>query len=195
MTPPPTDPNPQAALEVLQQFRVIYGCMRQYFREVEESCGLPGSQMWILQELQRTPGIGISDLACRMGVHQSTCSQLVDKLHQGNFTEKRKEHSDLRRTGLYLTEKGKEAISALPGPAEGLLPEALSKLPEVALKTLKINLDALIAHLPGQHSGFAQTPLAEMLISPRPTKQKASPAAPPNHPSSPPAADKPERRG
>ena len=30
------------ALDVLQQFRVIYGSMRQYFREVEERCGLPG---------------------------------------------------------------------------------------------------------------------------------------------------------
>lgn len=158
-------PSPQTALEVLQQFRVIYGCMRQYFREVEESCGLPGSQMWILQELQRTPGIGVSELASRMGVHQSTCSQLVDKLHNGKFIEKRKEHSDLRRIGLHLGEQGKNAIAALPGPAEGVLPEALSKLPEVSLKTLKINLDELITHLPGQHNNFAQTPLAEMLQS------------------------------
>ena len=26
-------------LDVLQQFRVIYGSMRQYFRELEDSCG------------------------------------------------------------------------------------------------------------------------------------------------------------
>ncbi len=161
MPPPPLPP--QTALEVLQQFRVIYGCMRQYFREVEESCGLPGSQMWILQELQRTPGIGVSELASRMGVHQSTCSQLVERLHAGQYLEKRKESSDLRRTGLYLGNAGSTAIAALPGPAEGVLPEALNKLPEVALKTLKINLDALIEHLPGQNNSFAQTPLAEMV--------------------------------
>ena len=29
------------ALEVLQQFRIIYGSMRQYFKDVEERCGLP----------------------------------------------------------------------------------------------------------------------------------------------------------
>jgi len=50
-------------LEVLQQFRVIYGSMRQYFREVEERCGLPGSQMWLLQEVQKTPYVGVTELA------------------------------------------------------------------------------------------------------------------------------------
>ena len=69
---------PQLALEVLQQFRVIYGSMRQYFREMEESCGLTGSQMWVLQEVQRSPEIGVSELAARIGIHQSTCSQIVD---------------------------------------------------------------------------------------------------------------------
>ena len=62
------------SLEVLQQFRVIFGTMRRHFREVEERCGLPGSQMWLLQEVQRSPGIGVSDLASRLGVHQSTGS-------------------------------------------------------------------------------------------------------------------------
>ena len=50
------------ALEVLQQFRVIYGTMRQYFRELEDICGLPGSQTWVLQEVEHTPEIGITDL-------------------------------------------------------------------------------------------------------------------------------------
>lgn len=57
-------------LDVLQQFRVIYGSMRQYFREVEERCGLPGSQMWLLQEVQKTPYVGVTELARRLGVHQ-----------------------------------------------------------------------------------------------------------------------------
>lgn len=154
---------PQLPLEVLQQFRLIYGTMRQYFREVEDRCGLPGSQMWILQEVERSPAIGITELAARMGIHQSTCSQLVDKLVARNCLAKKRQDSDQRRVGLCLTDDGRSAIAALPGPAEGILPEALAAIPEVALKTLHINLAELISHLPGKNEMFATTPLAEMI--------------------------------
>lgn len=155
------------ALEVLQQFRVIYGTMRQYFRELEDSCGLPGSQMWVLQEVERCPEIGISELAGRLGIHQSTCSQLVDKLVARNCLTKKKQGHDQRRVGLHLAAEGRQAIAALPGPAEGVLPEALAAIPDVALKTLHINLNELIAHLPGKDEAFAAMPLAEIVHDPR----------------------------
>ncbi len=157
------DTSPKLALEVLQQFRVIYGTMRQYFRELEECCGLPGSQMWVLQEVERTPEIGITELAVRLGIHQSTCSQLVEKLVVKNCLVKKRQSMDQRRVGLCLAAEGRKAIAALPGPAEGALPEALAAIPDVALKTLNINLAELIGHLPGKDEAFATMPLAEMV--------------------------------
>jgi len=155
-----TNPSP-LALEVLQQFRVIYGTLRQHFREVEEQCGLTGSQMWILQEVQRTPELGVTDLATRLGIHQSTCSQLVDKLVSLGYLTKNRQQEDQRRVGLCLSPEGITAISVLPGPAQGILPAALSGLPEVAIKTLHVNLSELIRHLPGKDDSFARTPLSE----------------------------------
>ena len=157
----PTTPN--LPLEVLQQFRVIYGTMRQYFRALEQHCGLPGSQMWILQEVERTPAIGVTELAQRLGIHQSTCSQLVDRLVGQGYLEKQKAASDRRRVGLILAASGRELIARLPGPAEGVLPAALANLPEVALKTLNINLSELISHLQETDEQFARIPLAEMV--------------------------------
>lgn len=157
------EPSSPLTLEVLQQFRVIYGTMRQYFREVEESCGLPGSQMWVLQEVERSPEIGITELAERLGIHQSTCSLLVEKLVAKDCIIKRKQSKDQRRVGLYLAASGHKAIASLPGPAEGVLPEALSAIPAVALKTLNINLAELITHLHGKNDAFAEMPLAEMV--------------------------------
>jgi DNA-binding MarR family transcriptional regulator len=155
--------SPSLTLEVLQQFRVIYGTMRQYFREVEASCGLPGAQMWVLQEVERSPEIGVTELAGRLGIHQSTCSQLVDKLVAKDCLIKKKQSKDQRRVGLCLASVGIQAIAALPGPAEGVLPEALVAIPPVVLKTLNINLAELICHLPGKDEAFASMPLAEMV--------------------------------
>lgn len=156
-------PLPQLPLVVLRQFRVIYGSMRHYFREVEERCGLSGSQMWVLQEVQRAPGLGLKELAARLGIHQSTCSLLVEKLVSKNFLTKNRPHEDQRRVGLGLAPDGLRALEALPGPAEGILPEALATIPAVALQTLYINLSELIRHLPGNDGAFANIPLAEMV--------------------------------
>ena len=153
------------SLEVLQQFRVIFGTMRRHFREVEERCGLPGSQMWLLQEVQRSPGIGVSDLASRLGVHQSTGSLLVDKLVSRRFLRKERKASDLRCVGLHLGEEAERVLALLPGPAEGVLSEALSRIPAVALKTLNVNLDELISSLRDKDEVFAVTPLADQLGS------------------------------
>lgn len=150
-------------LEVLQQFRIIYGTMRQYFRAIEQCCGVPGSQMWILQEVERTPVIGVNELARRLGIHQSTCSQLVEKLVTQGYLEKQRAATDKRRVGLILAASGQAVIARLPGPAEGVLPAALARLPEVALKTLNINLEELIIHLQDKDEKFARIPLAEMV--------------------------------
>lgn len=162
MTQPAAD-NPQTMLDVLQQFRQIYGSMRRHFRMVEERCGMSGSQMWVLQEVQRSPEIGISDLAVRMGIHQSTCSLLVDRLVTQGCLGKRRHTQDHRRVGLHLTEQGAAALARLPGPAEGILPEALSRLAPESLAALHDNLAELIHRLPGKEESFANTPLADMV--------------------------------
>mgnify|MGYP002378052197 FL=1 len=163
MTLPLPAATPQTHLAVLQQFRVIYGTMRQYFRDLEERCGIPGAQMWILQEVQRCPGIGVTELAARLAIHQSTCSQLLDRLAVRGCLVKTRNLPDQRRLGLHLAPGGEKAIAALPGSAEGALPAALAAMPEVALKTLQINLSELIRHLPGRDDAFASVPLAEIV--------------------------------
>jgi outer membrane protein OmpA-like peptidoglycan-associated protein len=75
---------------------------------------------------------------------------------------KTRKQEDQRRLGLHLAPDGEKAIAALPGSAEGALPEALAAMPEVALKTLYINLSELIRHLPGRDDAFASVPLADI---------------------------------
>ena len=166
MLSPSPIPSQQLPLAVLQQFRVIYGTLRRHFREMEERCGLPGSQMWILQEVQRSADIGVTELAGRMGIHQSTCSQLVDKLVGRGCLIKTRNQKDQRRVGLRLPPDGVKAIAALPGPAEGVLPQALTAVPDVALRTLHINLSELLRHLPSRDDSCATTPLADLLQPP-----------------------------
>ncbi len=161
--------NPRAAdeltelqLEVLRKFRLIYGSVKQHFREVEKACGISGSQLWILRDIAASPGTGVSRLAERLSIHQSTCSLLVEKLVGAGLVSKTRSTADQRRVGLEVTRAGKQLLKIAPGPAEGMLPDALRQLPEVALRTLQVNLDQLISHLTTRNETDAEKPLADM---------------------------------
>jgi DNA-binding MarR family transcriptional regulator len=150
------------AVSVLKQFRMIYGSVRQHFRQVEAACGVSCSQLWILHEVGQTPGVGISDLAHRLSIHQTTCSQLVDKLVSHGYLLKTRSTEDQRRVGLTLTRTAAKALKDAPGPAEGVLPEALMGLPAATLRSLAGDLDALIGELELPDEKAAERPLADL---------------------------------
>ncbi len=150
------------AIGVLKQFRLIYGSVRQHFRRVEEACGVSGSQVWLMQEIGRTPGIGISELARRLSIHQTTCSQLVEKLVGRGHVRKARSREDQRRVGLTLSRRATRALKSAPGPAEGVLPEALAELPDSALETLFRQLQKVIAELHLRDERCAGKPLADL---------------------------------
>jgi MarR family transcriptional regulator, organic hydroperoxide resistance regulator len=150
------------ALEVLKQFRLIYGSVRQHFRRIEAACGVSGSQLWLLQEIERVPGVGVSVLARRLLIHQTTCSQLIDKLVTRGYVRKERSTQDQRRVGLRLSRTAIRALKKAPGPAEGVLPEALTELSDAALRSLSAQLRRVIAELHLRDEKSAGRPLADL---------------------------------
>jgi len=152
----------QLTLDVLKQFRLIYGSVRHHFRQIEATCNVSGSQLWMLHELQEAPGIGVSDLANRLSIHQTTCSQLVEKLVARGYVVKTRSEQDQRRVGLKITRSAAKVLEDAPGPAEGLIPEALMGLAEPTLKSLMANLGELIDGLHLRDHQAADRPLADL---------------------------------
>jgi DNA-binding MarR family transcriptional regulator len=147
---------------VLKSFRVIYGSVRQHFRQVQEVCGLSGSQLWILHEVLRADGIGVSELAEKLSIHQSTCSQLVEKLVRRGALKKVRGADDQRRVLLSVTASGKQIVARSPGPAEGVLPEAIAELSRTELARLHSGLQKIIAALDIKDEAAAERPMAEL---------------------------------
>jgi DNA-binding MarR family transcriptional regulator len=149
-------------LEVLKKFRVIYGAVRQHFRAVEETCGISGSQLWLLREVANTPGVGVTELAARLSIHQTTCSQLVEKLCGKGLLRKQRSREDQRRVGLSLTEAAGEPLARAPGPAEGVLPQALTGMDAEALAVLDRVLGEVIERLHHVDEAFSDQPLSDL---------------------------------
>lgn len=153
-------PKPAATpLAVLQRFRVLIRTAQRHSQWIERQSGVTGAQLWAMQELLDTPGLRVGDLAKSMALHQSTASNMIDKLETGGLLRKERQATDNRVVRLYLTEAGAALLARAPSPARGILPEALRLLDAAALARLQDDLDGLLAEIRFLDQGFGMQPL------------------------------------
>ena len=146
--------------EVLRKFRIIFGAVRQHFHQVEKACGVSGSQIWVLAALSERPGMRVSEIAEALSIHQSTASNLLDKVEKAGLIRRERGHRDQRVVQLYLTEAGEAALARAPRPFTGVLTHALQQLPEAALQRLSTDLEGIIGHLSQVDARAADKPIS-----------------------------------
>lgn len=149
------------AAQVLRRFRVVFNAVRSHFQQVEKQVGLGGAQVWALSVVRDHPAIGIGDLAKSMDIHQSTASNLVKALLRRELISLAKAQEDRRNVELHILPAGMAVLSQVSGPFEGVLPMALSQLPQATLQCLDHDLGALIALLKADEQAGG-IPLAEL---------------------------------
>lgn len=146
-------------LSVLQRFRVLIRTAQRHSQWVERQSGVTGAQLWAMCELAEQPGLRVGELAKLMALHQSTASNMIDKLESAGLVRKERTAADQRVVRLYLTQAGASLLETAPSPARGVLPEALRMLPEEELEKLQHELDLLLARIRGLDEGFGMQPL------------------------------------
>ncbi len=151
-----------SAHAVLGKFRIIFGAIRQHFREVEKACGVSGAQVWVLATLDKSPGLRVTELAEALSIHASTASNLLDKIERSGLIRRERGTQDQRVVRLFLTEGGRAALAAAPQPFTGVLPHALDQLAPEILARLNQDLDTLIGHMDLTNSKDARRPLSEL---------------------------------
>lgn len=121
---------------ILRKFRAIFRSIQEHSRWVERQCGVSAAQLWAMWELLSNPGLRVSELSRALSIHQSTASNLLDKLEQKGLIERRRGGPDQRVVRIHLTDKGIELVERAPRPAQGALMGALQRLPSEALLEL-----------------------------------------------------------
>ncbi len=154
--------NPgDSAAQALRQFRVLFNSVRTHFRQVEKETGLGGAQVWALSLIQKNPGLGVGEVAAGMDIHQSTASNLIKGLLKKQLITLNKSAIDKRVVELRVTPEGKKALKKMPGPFEGVLPDALRRLDDTALSNLNRELAKLVRLLEADE-GAGNIPLAQL---------------------------------
>lgn len=150
------------ATAALKNFRVIIRSVKKHQRRIEHDCAISGAQLWALWELHRAPGLKVSALADRLAIHQSTASNLIEKLARKALVERRREDQDQRVVRLYLTPAGRQVIRRAPGSPRGVLKDALDELPLEVLTRLQQTLALLTDQIRLKDEGDGMEPLTDL---------------------------------
>lgn len=156
------DVHAQTALAVLELFRLIFRSAKKHFQWVRERTGVSGAQLWALAELQRNPGMRVTELARALAVHQTTASNLIERLVRDKLITRERSETDQRVVRLKLTRKGGGVLSRAPLPLEGVLPDALANLSIGELDELHGRLDRLARLMKVRDAAGRRVPLADI---------------------------------
>jgi DNA-binding MarR family transcriptional regulator len=132
------------ALEVLGKFRQIFRAAKLARAIGERPAGVTGAELWALAALHHHPGARVSDLMVLLSLHQSTVSNLMERLVQARLVKRRRNDPDRRVVRLYLTRAGEELMARAPQSPRGALPDALERLSADELRHLDAQLERLI---------------------------------------------------
>ena len=134
-------------IAVLHIFRDIIRTSLRHSHWIEGKSGITGAQLWALQEVRDHPGVRVGALADLMALHQSTVSNVVDKLETAKLIQKERTTLDQRIVQLHLTKAGEAMLDTSPSPARGLLSEALRTLPDGTVMELKDVMERLLEEI------------------------------------------------
>ena len=154
---------PALPLQVLMKFRMVINTAKRQFKWVEKQCGINGAQLWALWEIERAPEMRVTGLAAALAMHQSSASNLVDKLVKAALIARNRAAHDQRVITLSLTRKGQSLLKKAPKPARGLLAEAMHGLPAGVLTDLDRSLAALLKAMKQRDRSDMIDPLALIL--------------------------------
>jgi DNA-binding MarR family transcriptional regulator len=147
-------------LDTLKKLRIVIRAAQRHSAWIEKQCGVSGAQLWIMQELDETPGLRVGEIAAKLAIHQTTTSNLLDTLEKRGYVVKARDPADQRAVKLMLSERGTDLLAGAPKPARGLLPEALRQLTPEQLTCLDQGLNELLNSIGILDEGYGMQPLS-----------------------------------
>ena len=95
------------------QFMRLGHAHRRLVESRLQETGIHRGQPPLLFALSRQDGLSNADLAQKLNVTPPTISNMVKRMRQSGYVEKRRDSDDERIMRVYLTEQGREAMATL----------------------------------------------------------------------------------
>jgi DNA-binding MarR family transcriptional regulator len=120
--------------EVVNALRRITQALRLSSSVVQDTLGITGAQLFVLQQIAARPGASLRQLAELTLTDQSSVSVVVSRLVEAGWVTRRTAAADARRTELTLTDRGHGLLRRAPELAQTRLMASLRGMPAVQLR-------------------------------------------------------------
>lgn len=138
---------------VLDSIRAIVRELRLSGRSSEQTLGVSGAQLFVLQKLAEVPVQSLSELAARTHTDPSSVSVVVSRLVARGLVNRSASAVDARRVDISLSANGRALARRAPRAAQAQLIEAAAQLPSRQLKSLARDLSALVEQMGNGRAG------------------------------------------
>jgi len=139
---------------ILDAIRRLVRLLRLADRAAQSELGLSGAQLFVLQELGKTPSLSLNELAERTRTDQSSVSVVVTRLVEAGLVARDRDVRDARRLVLTLTHAGSAAVRRSSPAAQERILAVVDGMTGADRKRFADSFEHLVAEL-GAESGPA----------------------------------------
>lgn len=126
----------QKHIFLITKLQEVNRLIHEYIAGILSHHKLPVTTMIIIREIKNEPGISISELSRRTGIAKSHISNIIRKLHEENWIEKRHDVSDHRIQQLFLSQLASEHLESARADLKLRVADLLSEIPETRTEEL-----------------------------------------------------------
>lgn len=137
--------------EALDSIRTLVRILRTSAVAADQSTGLSGAQLFVLQQLAESEATSINELADRTLTDQSSVSTVVSRLESKGLVERARSEEDARRVMVRITETGIRLLKESPPTIQTKLIHVLRTMQPASLKALIRELTHIIDALGASH--------------------------------------------
>lgn len=156
---------------ILDSIRRLVRLLRLADRAAQNALGLSGAQLFVLQELGKTPSLSLNELAERTRTDQSSVSVVVTRLVESGLVARDRDTRDARRLVLTLTKAGLAAVKKTPPAAQERIIDIVDAMPPTDRKRFAEAFERLVDEL-GADKGAAPMLFEDDVNSRRTKKAK-----------------------
>lgn len=100
--------------ELLVALRKVIRAIDLRSKQLSKDVGLTGPQLLVMQNIGKTPGIMVREIADNINLSPATITSILDRLEARELAHRVRSVEDKRKVGVYLTQAGETALQKAP---------------------------------------------------------------------------------